>query len=96
LKTVSGALSRHVEAKVQIISALLHEVGKKPRQIVVDLDALHSPKPSISQSDLRYLRALKGMATAQSRAKMPPIDLQPLGVKRQKKTVPLSQVALDP
>ncbi|MBI3822231.1 MAG: hypothetical protein HY289_06070 [Planctomycetes bacterium] len=84
------------ESNAQTISAYLYESGKKPRLIVIGLDALHSPKAFISLSDRRYVRALQGMASAQSRIKMPPIDVQPLGAKGQKTTVPLAQVALDP
>jgi hypothetical protein len=84
------------ESGVQTIAAYLYDAGKKPQLIAVDLDDLHSPKSSISQSDRRYVRALKGMGSAQARAKVPPIDVQPLGDKGQKSTVPLAQVALDP
>jgi hypothetical protein len=80
---------------LQQIAAYLYEAGKKPRLIVVDLDALHSPKTSISQSDRRYARALQGMGSAHARAKVPPIDVQPLGELGQKAAVPLAQVALD-
>src|SRR5436189_210701 len=84
------------DSSVQTVAALLYEGGKKPQLITVNLDDLHSPKTSISQSDRRYVRALKGMGSAQARAKMPPIDVQLLGDKGQKSTVPLAQVALDP
>jgi hypothetical protein len=84
------------ESNVQQIPVYVYEIGKKPRLTMVDLDTLHSPKTVISQSDRRYVRALQGMASAQARAKVPPIDVQPLGEKGQKPTVPLAQVALDP
>jgi hypothetical protein len=84
------------ESGVAHIAAVLYESGKTPQLITVDLDVLHSPKTSISQSDRRYIRALKGMPTAQTRARVPPIDIQPLGEKGQKASVPLAKVALDP
>jgi len=84
------------EAQLSAIWAVLHESGKPPTLILVKLEELHSPKTSISRSDPRFVRAMKGMGSPQTRAKIPPIDVQILGETGQKTTVPLSQVVLDP
>jgi len=62
----------------------------------VKLDQLHSPKASISRLDQRhnYSALEAAMGTAQGRAKMPPIDVQPLGLPGQAVSVPLAQVAV--
>ena len=84
------------ESNMHEIAAYVYELRSKPRLILVSLDDLHSPKTSLSKSDRRYVRALKGMASVQSAANVPPIDVQPLGEKGQKAAVPLAQVTLDP
>jgi hypothetical protein len=96
---IEGGVRRAVAAResgLTAISAFLYETGKPQQLIVASLTDLHSPKTSVSQSDWRYRRAARGMASVLGRAKMPPIDLQPLGEKGQPSTVPLAQVTLDP
>jgi hypothetical protein len=85
-----------LEAKLQSILAILHESGKPPATVLVNLDRLHSPKSSLSRSSPRYLRAVQGMLSPQGRAGMPEIHLQPLGEPGQKSTIPLAHVTLDP
>jgi hypothetical protein len=96
---IEGGVRRAVaarEAGLAKIHAYLHEDGQPTRFILADLADLHSPKTSISKSDWRYRRALKGMAAALGRSKMPPVNLQPMGQKGQTASVPLAQVTLDP
>src|SRR5947209_7665110 len=84
------------EANLQSILAELHETGKPSKLILVKLDSLHSTKFSISRSDPRYISVEQGMSSPQARARMPEIDVQPLGEPGQMPTVPLLQVQLDP
>jgi hypothetical protein len=84
------------EAGVTKIFAVVHEPGHPPKKMAVNIDALHSPKAAISASDPRYLKAAQGMQTALARAGVPPIDVQLLGEPGQPRSIPLSQVRLDP
>src|SRR5437870_5138250 len=96
---IEGGVRRAVAAResgVSKILAVIFEENKPPRKALVSLNELNSPKRSISASDPRYLRALQGMSTRAGRAKMPPIDVQPLGEPGQSASIPLDQVKLDP
>jgi hypothetical protein len=82
------------EAKLQSILATLYETGKPPTKILVKLDSLHSPKKSISKSHPRYQSVVQGMSTPQGRARMPEIQVQPLGEPGQQPTVPFRRFSL--
>jgi hypothetical protein len=70
--------------------------GQSPRLIVVGLDQLHSPRPTISRSDPRhnYPALEAALADPARRAAVRPIDLQPLGAPGQPASVPLRQVRI--
>ena len=96
---IEGGVRRAVaarEAGVKKILAIVHEPGSPQKKMAVSLDELHSPKQSISASDPRYQKVVQGMQTPQGRAKIPPIDVQPLGEPNQPPSIPLDQVQLDP
>jgi hypothetical protein len=75
------------------IPARLFFRGSSPRILIVRLDHLHSPRATIQRSDPRHkYDALEAaMADPKIRAKMKPIDIQPLGDAGQPASVPLSQ-----
>jgi hypothetical protein len=79
--------------------ARLHESGKLPTIIVVQLTDLYSPKVEII-SDQRYRNVLQSLATLQGRANVAtysPIDIQILGAdSTQPPTIPLKDVQLLP
>jgi len=71
--------------------------GQPDQLIHVSPDQLHSPKASISRTVTarRDYSALEtAMATPAGRAKVPPIEVQPLGVPGQTGSVPLAQVKI--
>lgn len=84
------------ESNVRTILAIFKEPGKADRIVLVPLDQLHSPKLSISASDPRFRRARQGMSTPAGRAKIPPIEIEPLGSPGQTRAIPLKDVQLDP
>jgi len=85
------------ENGLQVAPAILYKPGEPPKLIWVSLDQLHSHRPSISRSDPRhnYPALERAMATALGRSRMPPLELQPLGIPGQPATIPLSQVNLE-
>lgn len=96
---IENGVFRAVAARengLPMIQAVLYESGLSPRMIWVKLDQLHSPRASISRSNKRhnYPALEAAMGTAQGRAKMPPIDIQPLGSPGQSASVPLAQVVI--
>jgi hypothetical protein len=85
------------ENGLRVIPAILYEPGQPPRAIWVSLDKLHSPRSSISRSDQRhnYPALEQAMGTPLGRYRMPPIEVQPLGLPGQPQTVPLDQVTIE-
>lgn len=85
------------ENGLRVIPAILYEPGQPPRAIWAPLDRLHSCRASISRSDPRhnYPALERAMGTALGRSRMPPIELQPLGLPNQPPTVPLDQVTIE-
>ena len=85
------------EIGLRMIPEILFVNGQPPQRIMADLKDLHSPKSVISRSDPRhnYCRLEAVMATVLGRARIPPISLQPLGVPRQKRSIPLAQVQIN-
>src|SRR5688572_29253838 len=83
---------------VQMI-ARLHETGKPPTIVAVQLAELHSPKAQI-HTNQRYQNVVKVLSTRKGRASMAkhsPIDIQILGADAtQAPTVPLKDVQLLP
>lgn len=71
--------------------------GQPDQLIYVSPEQLHSPKASISRTvtarrDYPALETV--MATPAGRAKVPPIEVQPLGAPGQTASVPLAQVKI--
>ena len=96
---IEGGVRRAVAARelgLLTISATLHEDGMPSIPVTINISDLFSPKASISRSDARYVKVLRGMSSPQTRALVPAIDVQPLSVPNQTSSVPLSQVTLDP
>jgi hypothetical protein len=62
----------------------------------VPLDRLHSPRSSISRSDVRhnYPALERAMGTPLGRSRTPAIEVQPLGLPGQPPSIPLSQVTI--
>lgn len=85
------------ENGLRLVPAILYEPGRPPRTIWVTLDQLHSARRSISRSDPRhnYPALERAVGTALGRTRLPPIELQPLGLPGQPPTVPLAQVAVE-
>ena len=81
------------EAGLVDIPAIIYEPGKTPSAARVPLTQLHSPKAIISR-DYRYIRFTE-YPTQTLKTEPPPVILEPLGLAGQKKTTPLSQVALN-
>jgi hypothetical protein len=84
------------ENGLHLIPAILYEPGQLPRSLSVSLDQLHTSRRTISRSDPRhnYSGLERAMGTILGRSRMPPIELQPLGLHGQPRTVPLSQVVI--
>ena len=80
------------EAGLSDIPAIIYEPGKPPAKARIPLDQLHSPKTSVPR-DARYIRYAE-YPTLVLRTEPPPIHVQPLGLPRQPKSVPLRRVAL--
>jgi hypothetical protein len=74
------------------IPAIIYEPGQAPVTIWIPLDQLHSPKPFILR-DYRYLR-YTDYPTRVLKTDPPPIEVEPLGLPGQARTVPLRQVTL--
>jgi hypothetical protein len=97
---VADGVHRAVAARengLSLIPARLVIQGQPDQIIYVRLDQLHSPKPTISRTVTarRNYPALEAaMATAAGRAKMPPIEIQPLGAPGQTGSVPLALVQI--
>jgi hypothetical protein len=85
------------ENGLQVVPAILHEPDHMPRMIWVRLDQLHSYRRSISRSDPRhnYPTLESAMGTVLGRSRVPPIELQPLGIDGQPSTVPLAEVVIE-
>jgi hypothetical protein len=85
------------ELGLMLIPARLVIQGQPDQLIYVRPDQLHSPKAQISRtvSARRNYPALEQMmSTPAGRARMPPIEVQPLGVAGQGASVPLAQVQI--
>jgi hypothetical protein len=97
---IENGVHRAVAARengLKAIPAILYEPGQPPRQIWVAIDCLHSPKESISRSDARhnYPALEQAMGTPLGRRRIPPLDVQPLGLQGQPSSVPLDQVTIE-
>jgi hypothetical protein len=97
---IENGVHRAVAARengLKALPAILYEPGQPPRQIWVPLDRLHSPRTSVSRSDQRhnYPALEQAMGTVAGRMRMPPIEVQPLGLQGQPPSVPLDQVTID-
>ena len=80
------------EAGLPDIPATIFEPGKPPVTTRIPLDQLHSPKLSILR-DYRYIRDTE-YPTQVLKTDPPPIEVEPLGLAGQTRTIPLAQVAL--
>jgi hypothetical protein len=80
------------EAGLPDITAIIYEPGQPPRTQRIPLTDLHSPKLSIPR-DSRYIRFCE-YPTKVLKTEPPPIEVEPLSLPRQKKSVPLQQVTL--
>ncbi len=67
-----------------------------PKLVLVELACLHSPRATISRSDPRHRfdELEKAMKTPGGKSRIPPIDLQPLGVSGQPAAIPLDLVVI--
>ncbi|HEY1187403.1 MAG TPA: hypothetical protein VGE74_07075 [Gemmata sp.] len=97
---IENGVHRAVAARengLTTIPAIVCEPGHPPRRIWVPLDSLYSPRRSVSRSDARhnYPALEQAMGTVAGRMRMPPIEVQPLGLRGQPSSVPLAQVAVD-
>jgi hypothetical protein len=97
---IENGVHRAVAARengLPVVPAILYEPGAAPRQIWVKLDQLHSPRRSVSRSDPRhnYPALEQAMGTPLGRSRMPPIEVQPLGLPGQPSSIPLAQVTID-
>src|SRR5262249_32901369 len=73
--------------------------GQPHRIVYVHPDQLHSPKATISRTVTarrNYPALEQAMSTAVGRARVPPIEIQPLGETGQSTSVPLAQVQILP
>ena len=84
------------ELGLRFLHAVLEIEGQPDQAIEVSPDRLHSPKGEVSLSDPRYRNVLRGLSTEHGRMRMPPIAVQPLGLRGQSGPIPLSAVRLDP
>jgi hypothetical protein len=97
---IENGVHRAVAARengLRVIPAILHEPGQPPRQVYIPLDCLHSPRRSISRSDPRhnYPALEQAMGTPLGRSRVPPIEVQPLGLPGQPASILLAQVMID-
>lgn len=85
------------ENGIRVVPAILYVPGQKPRSIWVSLTQLHSCRTTISRSDWRHLFTdlERALGTAMGRFRMPPIELQPLGLPNQPASIPLDQVLIE-
>ena len=74
------------------LPARIVELGKPDVLVRLQLDQLYSPKPIVIR-DYRYIRYTE-YPTLVLKTEPPPIDVEPLGLRGQKKAIPLSQVLL--
>jgi hypothetical protein len=74
------------------IPAVIYEPGRPPLHTRLQLVQLFSPKLWVSR-DARYIRNTE-YPTRVLRTEPPPIEVQPLGLPGQKRSVPLAQVRL--
>jgi hypothetical protein len=99
---IADGVHRAVAARengLLLLPARLVVQGQADRLIYVCPDQLHSPKTSISMkvTSRRNYRALKAaLSTLAGRAKVSPIEVQPLGAPGQTASVPLAQVQILP
>jgi hypothetical protein len=87
------------ENQLAAIPARLVIQGQQDQPILVRLDQLHSPKPSICRAVTarrNYPALESAMATAKGRAAVPAIEVQPFGVPGQSASIPLAQVQIVP
>jgi hypothetical protein len=80
------------EAGMADVPAVIFEPGQVPVAARLSLDQLHSPKPFILR-DYRYVRYTE-YPTLVLKTEPPPIEVEPLGLPGQARTIPLSQVVL--
>jgi len=97
---IEDGVHRAVAARengLRAIMVILYEPGQPPRQMLVTLDCLYSPRTSISRSDRRHnFPALElAMGTVAGRMRMPAIGIQPLGIAGQTASVPLARVTIN-
>jgi hypothetical protein len=79
------------------ILANLQSEGQPDRLICVDLDVLHSPKAVIARFEdhrRNFSSLMRAMSTPEGRSKIPPIEIEPLGVPFQSGSVPLAEVLI--
>jgi hypothetical protein len=97
---IADGVHRAVAARengLRLIPARLVIQGQPDQLIYVRPDQLHSPKASISRtvtSRRNYPELEAAMATPAGRAKVPPLEVQPLGTPGQTASVPLAQVQI--
>jgi hypothetical protein len=97
---IADGVHRAVAARengLRLMPARLLIQGQPDRLISIRPDQLHSPKVSISRTvtSRRNSPALEAaMAAPAGRAKLPPIEVQPLGAPGQTASVPLAQVQI--
>jgi hypothetical protein len=90
---IAGGVRRSVAAREMghsDIAAKIVEPGKPDILTRINLDQLHSPRPSVAR-DGRYLSIERDM---KARAIIIPIEVQPLGLPGQLPTVKLANVQL--
>lgn len=74
------------------IPARLYVPGQPVKSMRIPLDQLHSPKTFVIR-DYRFIRRTE-YPTLVLRTEPPPIEVEPLGLPGQTKSIPLAQVAL--
>lgn len=84
------------ENGIRVIPAMLFVPGSRPRPLWVRLEQLHSYRLTVSRSDPRhaYPQLELALGTALGRARVPMIQLQPLGLPGQPPTIPLDHVVI--
>jgi hypothetical protein len=80
------------EAGLTDIPAIIYEPGKLPVPTRLLLSQLHSPKFSVVR-DLRYIRNTE-YPTLVLKTEPPPIEVEPLGLPAQGRSIPVLQVTL--
>lgn len=99
---IADGVHRAVAARENHLAAIPARLviqGQQDQLILVRLDQLHSPKPTIhlAVTARRNYPALENaMGSAKGRATIPAIEIQPLGVPGQTASVPLTQVQIVP